>query len=581
MSRSSDLEMTEKQLRDMSAEQIDQARYLFNSYVLENRIYIYNTNKIWPAYLAGWNAARSIPLPALPGLTEEAVEDMARVVEEILVDDEYYKFKSCLKFALDKLRTQQPPPQELSVCPHCAEEKPTPHVLVDKDEPYCDECWDKVLDSVAQYFEQPPQGSEPGEEYIRRGLILIARDIRDQANRYVRSKLQNDADELDSMLLMLNMPNESLIEKAKSIGKKSSPTVPAPAVTQPKCPNCNDTGWCMEQCCDLKDMERGVPCDCKSNPAVPPVTSEEFVSLNDDERIAADGLQQVVVLLRNRLADDGVLKHSAYINMADEANSNYVAAKLPRKEWTSEGLKRLAADVVPPSAPVTSELSQSDIAVIRNIDDVYQTPECLDAIDAAAPPPVTQDADADYLESLAKVFDAKLKYGDYSDPETAKILFGGRAENCRRIAARLRTTDADKVDEPDESPDLKAFLDGLIGMFPKGSCWNETPLELVTALIDERDELLASTTDAARLADVLSEIQKRLRDADDERLAETVEARDDAEKWKSQGDMYGWNFHQGRSAGTIGASFGYNRVERWVKEQLAALAAYREPRNKE
>lgn len=53
--------------------------------------------------------------------------------------------------------------------------------------------------------------------------------------------------------------------------------------------------------------------------------------------------------------------------------------------------------------------------------------------------------------------------------------------------------------------------------------------------------------------------------ADTERLKETIEARDEAEKWRLQGDDYGWNFHQGRSGGTIGASIIYGQVGRALK----------------
>lgn len=56
---------------------------------------------------------------------------------------------------------------------------------------------------------------------------------------------------------------------------------------------------------------------------------------------------------------------------------------------------------------------------------------------------------------------------------------------------------------------------------------------------------------------------------DEQRLQETDECRDEAEKWKSEGDMYGWNFHQGRSGGTIGASIIYERVRRMIREALA------------
>ena len=63
----------------------------------------------------------------------------------------------------------------------------------------------------------------------------------------------------------------------------------------------------------------------------------------------------------------------------------------------------------------------------------------------------------------------------------------------------------------------------------------------------------------ANLADVY-------RIADEERLAKTYEARDEASKWKSENDFYGYNFHEGMAAGPVGASLYYGRVGRAIKE---------------
>lgn len=111
---------------------------------------------------------------------------------------------------------------------------------------------------------------------------------------------------------------------------------------------------------------------------------------------------------------------------------------------------------IPMPAARPEQLSESEIAALKNIDDVYQTPEFLDAVSSAK--------------------------------RCARCNGNGFEPPAARPAA----------DEDAESPDLKAFLDDLIGMFPKDACWNETPLELVTALIDERDELAARLTAAAR-----------------------------------------------------------------------------------
>lgn len=42
---------------------------------------------------------------------------------------------------------------EPNVCPHCGEEKPTPHVLVLEDNPYCEECWAELCSATyAEYY---------------------------------------------------------------------------------------------------------------------------------------------------------------------------------------------------------------------------------------------------------------------------------------------------------------------------------------------------------------------------------------------------------------------------------------------
>lgn len=55
------------------------------------------------------------------------------------------------------------------------------------------------------------------------------------------------------------------------------------------------------------------------------------------------------------------------------------------------------------------------------------------------------------------------------------------------------------------------------------------------------------------------------RAADDERHKETAKAYQEAEKWKSEGDMYGWNFHQGRSGGITWGSIVFFKVQRAIE----------------
>lgn len=53
--------------------------------------------------------------------------------------------------------------------------------------------------------------------------------------------------------------------------------------------------------------------------------------------------------------------------------------------------------------------------------------------------------------------------------------------------------------------------------------------------------------------------------ADKERLQAVHDANDEAEKWKSEGDMYGWNFHVGKAGGMTEASIIFYRVRRLLE----------------
>lgn len=84
-------------------------------------------------------------------------------------------------------------------------------------------------------------------------------------------------------------------------------------------------------------------------------------------------------------------------------------------------------------------------------------------------------------------------------------------------------------------------------------------------------DLLAQTLSsfaAQAVADERARIIGLLEAADAERLTETLAARDEVEKWRKDGDDYGWNFHVGRSSGTVAASFPFVRVRRRLEEQL-------------
>lgn len=56
--------------------------------------------------------------------------------------------------------------------------------------------------------------------------------------------------------------------------------------------------------------------------------------------------------------------------------------------------------------------------------------------------------------------------------------------------------------------------------------------------------------------------------ADKERLKETHDSHAEAAKWQAEGDWYGYNFHEGKAAGTVQASLAYERVRRNLRAAL-------------
>lgn len=68
-----------------------------------------------------------------------------------------------------------------------------------------------------------------------------------------------------------------------------------------------------------------------------------------------------------------------------------------------------------------------------------------------------------------------------------------------------------------------------------------------------------------RLESAINEAFALFKAADAERLSGTHAAHDEAEKWKAEGDMYGCNFHQGKSSGMTEASIIFYRVFRRLK----------------
>ena len=74
--------------------------------------------------------------------------------------------------------------------------------------------------------------------------------------------------------------------------------------------------------------------------------------------------------------------------------------------------------------------------------------------------------------------------------------------------------------------------------------------------------------DAAR---ALDEVEKLLKECSEERLNLLREWEAEAERWKKEGDMYGWNFFQGMAGGANWCDIIYKRALRKLRELKDAL----------
>lgn len=79
---------------------------------------------------------------------------------------------------------------------------------------------------------------------------------------------------------------------------------------------------------------------------------------------------------------------------------------------------------------------------------------------------------------------------------------------------------------------------------------------------------IAPCSEAEKLRKAIREAFDLFTAADEQRLEGVQDAHTEAEKWKAEGDMYGWNFHQGKAGGMTEASIIFYRVFRRLKVAL-------------
>lgn len=100
-----------------------------------------------------------------------------------------------------------------------------------------------------------------------------------------------------------------------------------------------------------------------------------------------------------------------------------------------------------------------------------------------------------------------------------------------------------------------------------------------TAKQDVRDLLAAldAQPQGGPRGDGLDRIEKAVADASEERYQSLREWRQLAEQWKSEGDMSGWNFHQGMAAGANWVDIYYRRITREIEAIRTEAAATSSP----
>jgi molecular chaperone DnaK (HSP70) len=142
----------------------------------------------------------------------------------------------------------------------------------------------------------------------------------------------------------------------------------------------------------------------------------------------------------------------------------------------------------------------------------------------------------------------------------------------------------------EEKKDLTARLaaaEGALAEYRREheKCIEEIQAEQLTLaeheneLHDEKDRTIAALKAAVEQA--LQRVLTSLSSAADERFARLGEWRQESERWKADGDMYGWNFFQGMASGANWADILYQRIGREVTAIRTERAALTSPPVKE
>lgn len=156
-------------------------------------------------------------------------------------------------------------------------------------------------------------------------------------------------------------------------------------------------------------------------------------------------------------------------------------------------------------------------------------------------------------------------------------------EHCTIYGTKRETVGTVREVLPDESGIIPSFSEaeklreairdaGFSVMQTSGRWSIHDVSELAKAEQAKTDEVIRQNIDleikVKQLESAVKEAFDLFRTADNERLNGVDEADAEAEKWKAEGDMYGWNFHKGKAGGMTQASIIFYRVFRRLKAAL-------------
>jgi len=164
------------------------------------------------------------------------------------------------------------------------------------------------------------------------------------------------------------------------------------------------------------------------------------------------------------------------------------------------------------------------------------------------------------------------RYHDYG-VRIADEVIGGPCKTCGQQGFFNCCADEPATVPPDRSEAEKlreAIRDAGFSVMQTSGRWSIHDVSKLAEIEQAKtNEIIGQNIDleikVKKLEATIKEAFELFRAADNERMDGVYAARDEAEKWKAEGDMYGWNFHQGKACGMTEASIIFYRVYRRLK----------------